>query len=200
MKEGQWTDLRGNGDRRLTEQASPRRWASVRAAHRRGAVGAAEIGAGVVGDVLRGGTVLEDGSTGWFHGQRCRSVWRRFSVATAARGSLRRLPGAVPVFEAKTRSRMTPRGTRRWLLQRLRRGDPALGRGAQRAEVNERGESEGARMATTLVEEGIRATTNVAHMGRQVHVGSGGLEHGVERLASGARASDVWPAAIVRAV
>jgi hypothetical protein len=53
-------------------------------------------------------------------------------------------------------------------------------------------------MARALVEEGIRATVNVAHMGRQVHVGSGGLEHGVERLAGGARASDAWSTAIVR--
>jgi hypothetical protein len=37
-----------------------------------------------------------------------------------------------------------------------------------------------------LVEEGIRATANVAHVGRQVHVRSGGLEHGVERVAGGA--------------
>jgi hypothetical protein len=37
-----------------------------------------------------------------------------------------------------------------------------------------------------LVEEGIRATVNVAHVGRQVHVGSGGLEQGVERVAGGA--------------
>jgi hypothetical protein len=54
-------------------------------------------------------------------------------------------------------------------------------------------------MAMTSVEEGIRATANMVHAGRQVHVGSRGLEHGVERVADGARASSMWPTAITRA-
>jgi hypothetical protein len=54
-------------------------------------------------------------------------------------------------------------------------------------------------MATTSVEEGIRATENMVHVGRQVHVGSRGLEHGVECVAGGARTTGMWLAAITRA-
>jgi hypothetical protein len=53
--------------------------------------------------------------------------------------------------------------------------------------------------AMTSVEEGIRAMVNVAHVGWQVHVGSGGLEHGIERVADGARASATWPVDIAHA-
>jgi hypothetical protein len=69
---------------------------------------------------------------GWFCGRRCRSAWRRFSVAKAARVSLRTLPGAVPVLEAKARSRTTQCGTRGWLLWRLRRGGAAHAGGGAR--------------------------------------------------------------------
>jgi hypothetical protein len=46
---------------------------------------------------------------GRFRGRRCRSAWRRFSMATTT-------PRAVPKLEAKACSQMTPRGARGWLL------------------------------------------------------------------------------------
>jgi hypothetical protein len=84
----------------------------------------------VVGEVLRDGMVLEDGSAGCFCGRRSWSAWRRFLATTTAHGSSRALPGVVPVLEVKAHSRMTLRGARGWLLRRLRRGGAALGRGA----------------------------------------------------------------------
>jgi hypothetical protein len=46
--------------------------------------------------------------------------------------------------------------------------------------VNNQGGSEGAQMAIASVEEGIRVTANMVYVGRQVHMGSEGLDHDIE--------------------
>jgi hypothetical protein len=63
-------------------------------------------------------------------------------VAMVAHGSLRTLPGAVPVLEAKARSRMTPHGARGWLLRRLRHGGAAHANGGARCGLNSRAMAE----------------------------------------------------------
>jgi hypothetical protein len=82
--------------------------------------------------------MLVEGSVARFCGRRCRSVCWRFSGATAVRGSLRTLPGAVPVLEVKARSRTTLHGARGWLLQRLRCGSAAHTGGDAQCDLNSR--------------------------------------------------------------
>jgi hypothetical protein len=76
--------------------------------------------------------VLAVASVGRFHGRRCRSAWRRFSVATAERGGLRsalssgqrfgeeRSDGKLIDFEAGPDSGWSRRSSTRWPWKRWR--------------------------------------------------------------------------------
>ncbi len=51
-----------------------------------------------LGEEFGAQAVLAVASAGRFHGRRCRSAWRRFSAATAARGGLRSAPSGDQRF------------------------------------------------------------------------------------------------------